>query len=71
MTYDHVLTKLRAISFLKFVSKEIFHPVSYGDLDCNLCCVKGDMDFISLGLKKLNDFDSLTHCSLKKQTSYA
>ena len=49
--YSELLSKFGAISFQEYVSKEIAHPVFYGDLVYKLRRVKGETNFISSGSK--------------------
>ena len=50
-SYSELLSKFRDISFQEYVSKEISHPVVYGDLVYKLRRVKDTPNFISSGSK--------------------
>ena len=50
-SYSELLTKCCAISFQEYVSKEITHPVFYGDLVYKLRRVKSETNFTSSGSK--------------------
>ena len=49
--YSELMSKFGAISFQKYVSKGITHPVFYGDLVYKLRRVKSESNFISSGSK--------------------
>ena len=48
-SYSELLSTFGDISFQEYVSKEIFHPVFYGDLVYKLRTVKDTPNFISSG----------------------
>ena len=50
-SYSELLSKFGDISFQEYLSKEISHPVFYGDLVYKLRRVKGTPNFISSGSK--------------------
>ena len=50
-SYSELMSKFGALSFQNFVSKGITCPVFYGDLVYKFRWIKGETNFISLGLK--------------------
>ena len=50
-SYSELLSKFGGISFQEYVSKEITHPVFYGNLVYRLRRVKDNTNFISSGSK--------------------